>query len=619
MRYLGNKESLTEVIIDMLRRKGLLNNQLVFCDAFCGMGAVSNAVKPYYRHIVINDILKCSTFFTYARLVAPRCRFEQLGFDPFEYFNNNDNVRHDFIYSTYSTGGSNRMYFSDFNAGRIDYFRYTIEEWYNHTLINHDEYIYLLACLLESVSDVSNTAGVYGAFLKHWDKRALKNIVFSNIEYNQHVPESVEMLNGKIEDIIQDIDCDILYLDPPYTQNQYGTQYHLLETLILNDRPTVSAVTGSRPVTPLRSYWSKEIHSNILFERVIAKTKARYILFSYNNDGFMSKDFITSTLRRYGKVETFEFQDIDYKKYENFKSRTKEGHKEYLFFIEKKPEQEVIFESPLNYTGSKAGMVKYIKQYLPKETSYSKFFDLFGGGFNVGINIERKHIIYNDINNFVVDLIYSFYTTDTYKYLSYIQKVVKKYDLGPLHAEQYYHVRDMYNSSEKRDPMLLYAIILFGFQQQIRFNSNHEFNNPCGSRKFNDKIISKFISFSRVIKTKDVSFTNYSFDDEEVDKLVDNQVFVYADPPYLSTTGVYNDGKRGFKGWSIEDEKNLCKLLDSFSERGSKFMLSYIIDNEGFYNANIVNWANSHSYKIISIPQPQGRYNNRNEILILNY
>ena len=61
MRYLGSKESLTEPIIQLLAEKRLLQRNLVFFDAFCGMGSVSDAIKSLYDHIVINDSLKCSS------------------------------------------------------------------------------------------------------------------------------------------------------------------------------------------------------------------------------------------------------------------------------------------------------------------------------------------------------------------------------------------------------------------------------------------------------------------------------------------------------------------------------------------------------------------------------
>lgn len=617
MRYLGSKESLTEPIIQLLAEKNINQRELTFFDAFCGMGSVADALKTTYDHIIINDTLKCATTFTLGRLYANRCTFERLGLDPFEFLNNNNSTREDFIYTNYSPGGSNRMYFSAHNAGRIDYFRFQIESWKDENRISDEEYIYLLACLMESVSDVSNTAGVYGAFLKHWDGRALKPILFSRIDAANGNCPIVENHNGKIEDIVQDIDCDILYLDPPYTQNQYGTQYHLLETLILNDNPTISRVTGSRPTGPMRSDWSKMYHVHILFDKVIAETRARHIILSYNNDGFMSKEYIESTLKRYGLENSYSCISLDYKKYNNTKCQGNDGHQEYLFYIEKKPVEEIVVESPLNYTGSKSKMVNIIRQHLPNHP-FNTLVDAFGGGFNVGINIPSNKTIYNDINPFVEGLIKSF-SSDVYSYLLYVSKLIKKYNLSPNNKEGYLALRKKYNDTpqEKRDPRMLYTLILYGFQQQIRFNTSHDFNNPAGSRWFNESLLSKFITFARCSKAKNVEYCNMNFD-KLLDKITPDTL-VYADPPYRSTLGVYNDGKRGFEGWTISHEQSLCHFLDEINDRGSMFMLSYVLRVDDFYNADVANWANDKRYNIINIATPQGRYNNRSEVLITNY
>ena len=617
MRYLGSKESLTEPIIQLLAEKNINQRELTFFDAFCGMGSVADALKTTYDHIIINDTLKCATTFTLGRLYANRCTFERLGLDPFDFLNNNNSTREDFIYTNYSPGGSNRMYFSAHNAGRIDYFRFQIESWKDENRISDEEYIYLLACLMESVSDVSNTAGVYGAFLKHWDGRALKPIVFSRIDAANGNCPIVENHNGKIEDIVQDVDCDILYLDPPYTQNQYGTQYHLLETLILNDNPTISRVTGSRPTGPMRSDWSKMYHVHILFDKVIAETRARHIILSYNNDGFMSKEYIESTLKRYGLENSYSCISLDYKKYNNTKCQGNDGHQEYLFYIEKKPVEEIVVESPLNYTGSKSKMVNIIRQHLPNHP-FNTLVDAFGGGFNVGINIPSNKTIYNDINPFVEGLIKSF-SSDVYSYLLYVSKLIKKYNLSPNNKEGYLALRKKYNDTpqEKRDPRMLYTLILYGFQQQIRFNTSHDFNNPAGSRWFNESLLSKFITFARCSKAKNVEYCNMNFD-KLLDKITPDTL-VYADPPYRSTLGVYNDGKRGFEGWTISHEQSLCHFLDEINDRGSMFMLSYVLRVDDFYNADVANWANDKRYNIINIATPQGRYNNRSEVLITNY
>lgn len=617
MRYLGSKESLTGSIRELLQERNLLQGNLVFFDAFCGMGSVADSLKSTFNHIIVNDSLKCASFFTRGKLYSNRCTFQMLGFDPFSFLNESAGSVHGFIYENYSPGGSDRMYFSEENAGRIDYFRMQIEEWKEQGRLSEEEYVYLLACLLESVSDVSNTAGVYGAFLKHWDHRALKPIVFSRIDSAEGVAGTVESFNDKIEDIISAVECDILYLDPPYTQNQYGTQYHLLETLILNDAPPISRVTGSRPTTPMRSNWSKMYHAHILFEKVVAETKASHIILSYNNDGFMSKDYIEKTLKRFGVEETYCCTAIDYKKYNNTKCQGADGHQEYLFYIRKKPADEVIVQSPLNYTGSKTKMVPIIKQHLPQER-IATFIDLFGGGFNVGINIQAERILYNDINPFVEGLIKSF-SADAYEYLLYVSRLIQKYELKPNGREGYTALRNKYNSTPipQRDPRMLYTLVLYGFQQQIRFNTDHGFNNPVGSRWFNECLLSKFITFARCSKAKNVVYSNASF--ERLADQIGRDSFIYADPPYRSTLGVYNDGKRGFEGWTLEHEQRLCRFLDQAARIGARFMLSYVLQVEGFYNADVADWAERNHYRVIDVAVPQGRYNNRREVLIMNY
>ena len=197
MRYLGNKTSILGKIEELLRDKGLLNQRLTFFDAFCGSGSVADYFKKHFD-IVINDNLTWSVVYTKGRIVAPTCDFAELGFDPFEFLNDTPTTMHGFIYRNYSPSESERMYFTTENAGRIDYFRWQIEEWKNNNLINDDEYAYLLACLIESVSDVSNTAGVYGAFLKKWDSRALKPIIFTKVDYTQDIPTALIEYSDKI-------------------------------------------------------------------------------------------------------------------------------------------------------------------------------------------------------------------------------------------------------------------------------------------------------------------------------------------------------------------------------------------------------------------------------------
>ena len=591
---------------------------LTLFDAFCGTGAVSDRLKNKFN-LVINDNLKWATVYTAGRLYASSCHFERLGFDPFAFLNQSDEKVQGFIYKNYAPTESSRMYFTPENAARIDYFRKQIEEWHKNKLLSEAEYMLLLASLVESVSRVSNTAGVYGAFLKKWDGRALKPIEFIKPAYNACDSLNIKIYNDKTENIISDVKCDILYLDPPYTQNQYGTQYHLLETLILNDHPSVSKVTGSRPVMPMRSDWSKEYKAHILLDMIIANTTARYIVMSYNNDGLMSKEYIEAVMKRYGKPETYCCKKISYKKYQNWKSQNHKEHFEYLFFVEKKDPADVVYESPLNYIGSKARVIPAIRENLPSDID--DFIDAFGGGFNVGINIRSESVVYNEYNHFVKELIESFWQYDTFSYIVYMKKMIRRFELEPGRKDAYLNVRDYYNSlpEDKRDPRLLLVVILYSFQQQIRFNSNHGFNNPVGMRWFNDNLLEKLVSFSRRIKELNVCFSCADYTDtfRYVD---DGHTFVYLDPPYMLTNGSYNDGKRGFKGWDVSQEAVLFEFLDKLNHEGSRFMLSYVLEHKGKVNQNLVNWTQDNHYHIIELGDILGiSGSRRKEILVTNY
>lgn len=619
LRYLGNKDSITGIIKDIISTKVKITPTTILFDALCGTGSVANTFKTTCN-VIINDSLNCATTYAYGRMVAASCTFHALGFNPFDFFNTSENIIEGFFYTNYSPGGSDRMYLSAYNAGRVDYFRQTIEKWHINNQINKDEYRYLLACLIESVSFVSNTAGVYGAFLKKWDERALKNIQFIDLSDGILPIHNIDVYTNKLEQIIENIQCDILYLDPPYTQNQYGTQYHLLETLILDDKPKkISKVTGSRSTSEMRSDWSKIYKVHILLDKILAETSAQHIFLSYNNDGDMSKDFIEAIMKRYGYESTYECIEIPYKKYENWKSQNKRKHYEYLFYIQKKPIDEIVFESPLNYIGSKAKVMPYIRQNLIVTDT---FVDVFGGGFNVGINSASNNIIYNDINFIVKQLIESFQKYDTYDYIIYVKKFIEKHQLEKGNKESYLSARGFYNElpESKKDPRMLFAIILYSFQQQIRFNSNYGFNNTAGVRWFNDCILAKLISFSRVIKEKNITFLSDDFIHLSSHIAVNKNTFLYLDPPYKLTTGSYNDGKRGFKGWDDELEQELFTFIDEMTQQNVPCMLSYVLEHKGITNTALKEWITRNNYTYIPLGDIIGISGQpRKEILILNY
>lgn len=145
----------------------------------------------------------------------------------------------------------------------------------------------------------------------------------------------------------------------------------------------------------------------------------------------------------------------------------------------------------------------------------------------------------------------------------------------------------------------MYTLILYGFQQQIRFNSKYEFNNPIGESGYNESIKEKIVTFSSRLKELNVSFQSKDFS-EYID-IIDENCLIYIDPPYLITLGSYNDGKRGFNGWGNNEEKRLISFLDSIKNKCCKILISNILDYKGKGNVYLKNWIISNCANVKEI------------------
>lgn len=134
-------------------------------------------------------------------------------------------------------------------------------------------------------------------------------------------------------------------------------------------------------------------------------------------------------------------------------------------------------KSPLNYIGGKYKLLKEILPLFPDKIN--TFVDLFGGGFNVGVNVNAEHIIYNDISEPVVKLLNHIKGSHIEDLLSEIDKYIAEYDLSKENKEGYLKLREDYNSRIKT-PMKFYTLLCYAFNHQIRFNKNGDYNMPFG-------------------------------------------------------------------------------------------------------------------------------------------
>ena len=214
-------------------------------------------------------------------------------------------------------------------------------------------------------------------------------------------------------------------------------------------------------------------------------------------------------------------------------------------------------KSPLNYIGGKAKLLDQILPLFPSEID--NFIDLFAGGCNVGINVNANKIYFNDNLTYLIKMYQTFQENDLDTTISHIEDRIKEFDLSLTNEEGYKKLRTEYN--KQKNPLDLFVLIAFSFNHQIRFNNNHEFNNPFGRERscFNASMKQNLEKFIIRLKEINIGFANSCFNDFDF-TFLNSTDFVYCDPPYLITTGTYNDGKRGFKGWTDTEEKTLLKI-----------------------------------------------------------
>lgn len=663
MRFIGNKTNLLDNINQVLI-ENCNGSEKVFCDIFSGTSSVARYFKDKYK-IISNDLLYFSYVLQKATIENNQIPdFENLKSilnvnDILEYLENvdleNDNEKQ-FIYENYSpTDTCERMYMTNQNAKRIDCIRNKIETWKEKQYINNNEYYYLLASLIEGVPFVSNITGTYGAYLKKWDKRAFKKfeMIRLNVLNNSY---SNECYRENANDLVKKISGDILYIDPPYNSRQYLPNYHLLETIAMYDEPQIFGKTGIRNYNNEKSNYCVKSKVYGELEELIKNAKFDHIVMSYNQEGILSEKQIEEILKKYGIEDTYKLYKIPYKQYQNKLTHKLEQHYEYIFYIRKSQneysnfyikmpqhdnellkvmENEVKYDiknvykidkskkylkSPLNYIGGKYKLLPQLLEYFPDKID--TFVDLFSGGFNVGINVNSNRTICNDINEFIIELYKNFYELEVEDVLNKISSNIEKYNLTKQNVEGFNKFRDYYNKT--KNPIDLYTLTCYSFNYQFRFNNNKEYNNPFGRNRsqFSDNMKKNLILFMDKIKSMNIEFLSKDFKEIDVEHLGEND-FIYCDPPYLITTGSYNDGNRGFKDWQEKEELELYNFLNRANEKNIKFALSNVMEHKGKENILLKEW--SKKYKVINLlnDYSNSSYNTSKgeskEVLITNY
>ncbi len=602
-RYLGNKHSLSKFI------RGVVDNNCkdarVFIDIFSGTGSVSNIFKD--KTLITNDLLYCNYISNYA------------WFSPEEY-SENKIINIIYLYNKIETQENNYMrenfsntFFSADDCSKIGYIREDIEKKYKNKEINFKEYAILITSLLYAMDKIANTVGHYDAYRKN--SKFEKKLELYVLLPEKTVSAQNKCYNLDANELIKDISGDILYLDPPYNSRQYCDAYHVLENIARWDKPEVFGVARKMDRTSLKSNYCLNTATKSFMD-LIENSNAKYILLSYNNmsnkgnnrsNAKIPDNEIIKILSKKGMLTIFE---EEYKSFSTGKSNIKDNRERLFLCTTFKGNSYDNIASPFNYTG---GKFKLLNQLQPLFAKKNVFLDLFSGGGNVGINASSSKIILNDLNTDLIGLIKTIKDTDTSTILNKIDNIIDYYKLSnsSLNGYSYYgcdsstglakynkeHFIKLRNDFNKKritnhtDYFMLYVLIIFSFNNQIRFNKNGLFNLPVGKRDFNSKMRNKLILFSERLKTKNIHFQNSDFRNISLDN-IDPDTFIYCDPPYLITHATYNEGGM----WSEKDEYDLLNFLDNANKNGFKFALSNVLESKNKKNNILYNWIKDNGY-----------------------
>lgn len=249
-------------------------------------------------------------------------------------------------------------------------------------------------------------------------------------------------------------------------------------------------------------------------------------------------------------------------------------------------------KSPLNYTGGKYKLLNSLFEIFPNDIN--TFVDLFAGGFNVGINVKANTIICNDQICYLIELYKYLAETNIDTIIEEINFRISEFGLTKENADGYMALREKYNKD--KNIVDFFVLTFYAFNHQIRFNNSQKFNTPFGKERssYNSSIENNLVSFCQALKNKNIIFENKDFLGVDLSFLGEHDM-VYCDPPYLISTGSYNDGKRGFKDWTEVEERQLLDLLDSLNCRGVKFALSNVLYHKGLSNDLLIEWSKKYT------------------------
>jgi len=294
--------------------------------------------------------------------------------------------------------------------------------------------------------------------------------------------------------------------------------------------------------------------------------------------------------------------------------------------------------SPFFYVGDKYKLMPQLKSLFPDDID--NYIEPFVGGGSSFLNSFGNKYILNDIDENVIAL-----HNELGKYAHKSEVLLKKInenndyyglscsyrgknvpeELKKKYVKTYYSkynknaylkMRDDYNKN-KENTLLLYVLLIYGFNHMIRFNAKGDFNLPVGNVDFNKNVYNALINYLDFRSNNEIVFENTDYQ-KFLNKIeFKEKDYVFLDPPYLISMSEYN------KLWNDKKEIELCNFLDKLDEKGVRFGITNLIYHKGKENETFNSW--SKKYKVYDIESNYISFNDNKikkdskEVFVTNY
>ena len=335
MKYIGNKTRVLNFIEDCLKEENIDYRFKKVADLFAGTGSVSNFFLKNGC-----DVYSCDNM-TYSIVEQYRINYynKEPKFDEIKNIINGNSLsdvlnylndlkpQEGYFFDNFAPSGKyKRQYFADENAKKIDAIREKLKEW--EIYLPKEKENFLIGILMDCADKVSNTAGTYGAFLKIWRSMAKRKLVLEKPLFTSEGKNYI--VQGDVLNFVKNNNnFYIVYLDPPYNERQYASNFHVLESIVVNDYQKLRGKTGLRNYDKQKSDFCISKKVKKAFSDLIENIDSNFIIMSYSTEGLLSEEEIVSILSTRGIVSVYK------KEYRRFKTNSwtdkNTGLKEIIF------------------------------------------------------------------------------------------------------------------------------------------------------------------------------------------------------------------------------------------------------------------------------------------------